>query len=96
LFTQQPLNVSTEVITSAVLLGLFVMALINISVMYGVSNMPIHRSAIILLFEIVVGAVSSQWLTNEIIELHEWIGGALVILAAYLTATSQVEKVPVL
>lgn len=92
LFTQQPVNVSTEVISAAVLLGLFVMALINISVMYGVSNMPIHRSAIILLFEIVVGAVTSQWLTNEVIELHEWIGGILVVLSAYLTATSQFEK----
>jgi drug/metabolite transporter (DMT)-like permease len=94
LLTQPPLNVSTEVISATVLLGLFVMALINISVMYGVSNMPIHRSAIILLFEIVVGAVTSQWLTSEVIELHEWIGGTLVVLAAYLTATSQTEKEP--
>ena len=90
-FTGQPLTASGEVIAAAALLGAFVMALMNIAVVYGVSNMPVHRSAIILLFEIVVGAISSILLTNEIIQLREWIGGALVILAAYLTAINQVE-----
>jgi len=47
--------------------------------------MPIHRSAVILLFELVAGAVSSQWLTNEIVTTTEWFGGALIVLAAYLS-----------
>lgn len=92
IFTKQTLAVSTEVIAGAWLLGAIVMTLMNVAVVYGVTNMPVHRSAIILLFEIVVGAVSSLWLTNEVIELREWIGGSLVILAAYLTATSQVDN----
>lgn len=91
IFTKQTLAVSTEVIAGAWLLGAIAMTLMNIAVVYGVTNMPVHRSAIILLFEIVVGAVSSLLLTHEVIELREWIGGLLVILAAYLTATSQVE-----
>lgn len=96
IFTEQKLDVSTNVIVAAGGLGAIAMALTNIAVVYGVSNMPVYRSAIILLFEIVVGAVSSLLLTNEIIELREWIGGSLVILAAYLTATSQVEDGAVL
>jgi len=91
IFTQQELAVATEVIAGAWILGAVVMTLMNIAVVYGVSNMPVYRSAIILLFEIVVGAVSSLLLTNEVIEMREWIGGGLVILAAYLTAISQVE-----
>jgi drug/metabolite transporter (DMT)-like permease len=91
IYMEQPLDAPGEVIIGALLLGTIAMALTNIAVVYGVSNMPVHRSAIILLFEIVVGAVSSLFLTNEVIELHEWIGGFLVILAAYLTATRQVE-----
>jgi len=91
ILTEQKLNVATEVIAGAWLLGAIAMTLMNIAVVYGVTNMPVYRSAIILLFEIVVGAVSSLLLTNEVIELREWIGGGLVILAAYLTATSQVE-----
>ena len=91
IFTGQPLSVSSETIAGAWILGAVAMTLMNIAVVYGVTNMPVHRSAIILLFEVVVGAVSSLLLTNEVIELREWIGGVLVILAAYLTATSQVE-----
>ena len=91
IFTGQPLSVSGETIAAAWILGAVAMTLMNIAVVYGVTNMPVHRSAIILLFEVVVGAVSSLLLTNEVIELREWIGGLLVILAAYLTATRQVE-----
>jgi len=91
IFTEQKLSVTTEVIASAWILGAVAMSMMNIAVVYGVTNMPVHRSAIILLFEIVVGAISSILLTNEIIQLREWIGGALVILAAYLTASRQVE-----
>lgn len=91
IFTGQKLAVSTEVIAGAWLLGAIAMTLMNIAVVYGVTNMPVHRSAIILLFEIVVGAISSILLTNEVIQLREWIGGGLVMLAAYLTAIRQVE-----
>ena len=96
LVTNQELAVSTEVIAGAWLLGAVAMTLMNIAVVYGVTNMPVYRSAFILLFEIVVGSVSSLLLTNEVIELREWIGGGLVILAAYLTATSQIEDEAVL
>jgi len=91
IFSDVKLDAPTEIITGAWLLGAVAMTLMNITVVYGVTNMPVYRSAIILLFEIVVGAVSSLYLTNEVVELREWIGGGLVILAAYLTATSQVE-----
>jgi len=91
IFTEQRLAVTTEVIAGAWLLGAVAMTIMNIAVVYGVTNMPIHRSAIILLFEIVVAAVSSLLLTNEVIELREWIGGGLVIFAAYLTAIRQAE-----
>lgn len=83
---------TADVMVWAWILGAVVMTLVNIAVVYGVTHMPVHRSAVILLFEIVVGAVSSLLLTNEVIQLQEWIGGALVILAAYLTARRHIEK----
>lgn len=89
ILTEQKLTAPTEMIAGAWILGAVVMSMMNIAVVYGVSNMPVHRSAIILLFEIVIGAVSSLLLTNEVIELREWIGGLLVMLAAYLTAVRQ-------
>lgn len=90
--TGEKMTAEVNVTLWAFFLGVAVMTLMNIAVVYGVTHMPVHRSAIILLFEIVVGAVSSLLLTNEVIQLQEWIGGSLVILAAYLTAIQHVKK----
>ncbi len=76
---------------AALLIGLFGITIMTLTVVYGVTHMPLHRSAIILLFEIIVGAVSSQLLTNEVISVQEWFGGALVMLAAFLSAKKQAE-----
>jgi drug/metabolite transporter (DMT)-like permease len=76
----------------AVLLGWFGFMIMTVAVIYGVSHMPVHRSAVILLFELVVGAVSSQLLTDEYVQLQEWIGGGLILLAAYLAAHQQVGE----
>ena len=43
----------------AAMLGWFGFFLMTVSVIYGVSHMPVHRSAVILLFELIVGAVGS-------------------------------------
>lgn len=74
------------------LLGLFGVVLMTLSVLYGVTHMPISRSAVILLFEIVAGAISSQLLSNEVILLVEWIGGGLIILAAYLSTRNHLNE----
>lgn len=58
---------------------------------YGVTNLPVHRSAVIFLFEIVAGAASAALLTNELISSKEWAGGGMVILAAWLTAMDSIQ-----
>jgi drug/metabolite transporter (DMT)-like permease len=58
----------------------------TVAVQYGVSHMPVHRSAVILLFELVIGAVSSLLLTDEVVLIREWVGGIMIITAAYLAA----------
>jgi drug/metabolite transporter (DMT)-like permease len=70
----------------AVLLGLGGFLVMTLAVVYGVTHMPVHRSAVILLFELVAGAVSSQLLTDEVILQREWIGGGMIIIAAWLAA----------
>lgn len=62
------------------------MLIMTYTAQYGVTHLPVHRSAVIFLFEIVVGAVSAALLTEEIVSGREWLGGCLVILAAWLTA----------
>ena len=36
----------------------------------------------------VAGAVSQQLLTDEIVTVREWVGGALIVIGAYLSARS--------
>ena len=80
-------SATVPVIAPNILLGVVALAVVGMVVMtllvqYGVSNMPVHRSAIILLFELVAGAVSQQLLTDEVLTSAEWIGGLLVVAAA--------------
>ncbi len=67
-------------------LGLFGILFMTLLVQYGVSNMPVHRSAVIMLFELVVGAASQQLLTSERVGMREWAGGVLIMAGAYLSA----------
>ena len=77
---------------AAALLGWFGFVVMTVTVIYGVSHMPVHRSAVILLFELVVGAVSSLILTDERVLLQEWLGGALILTAAYLAAHAHIGE----
>lgn len=70
----------------AILLGLGGFLVMTVTVLYGVTRMPVHRSAVILLFELVAGAVSSMLLTDEIVLPREWLGGVLIVMAAWLAA----------
>ncbi len=83
-------HVAWETILGAIALGV-ALAATTFAIQYGVSHMPVHRSAVILLFELIIGAVSAQLLTDETVRLIEWIGGALILTAAWLTARRQVE-----
>lgn len=60
----------------------------TISVLYGLARMPVFRSAILMLFELLVAAASAWALTNERMTVVEWIGGALIFVAAYGMAKS--------
>lgn len=79
-------TISSQAWLGAVLLGIVGIFSASLALIYGVKKMPVHRSAVILLFELVAGAVSAQWLTDEIVTVMEWTGGALIIFAAYLSA----------
>ena len=53
----------------------------TLAVIHGVSRMPVRRSAVILLVEILVGALSAWWLAGEALSGREWLGGALILVA---------------
>jgi drug/metabolite transporter (DMT)-like permease len=55
----------------------------TIAVLYGLARMPVFRAAILMLFELLVAAVSAWLLTDERMTSIEWLGGALIFIAAY-------------
>ncbi len=84
-------EVEREVVVGALSLGAIGMVVMTLVVLYGVTHMPAHRSAVILLFELVVGAVSAQLLTDEHVTLNEWVGGLLIVLAGWYAARHQIR-----
>jgi len=78
--------VGGKVLFAAVMLGLCGFLVMTLAVLYGVTRMPLHRSAIILLFELVAGAISAMLLTDEVVLPREWLGGFMIVSAAALAA----------
>ena len=76
----------------AILLGLIGVATMTVAVMYGLARMPVYRSSVIMLFELIVAAIAAWWLTNEVMTGREWFGGCLILLAAYGVAVLEKEK----
>ncbi|WP_456405016.1 DMT family transporter [Thiolapillus sp.] len=70
-------------------LGAFGFMLATLAVIYGVSHMPVQRSAVILLIEILVGAISAWWLAGEKLSMLEWLGGGLIILAGLIAISRE-------
>lgn len=62
---------------------LFIMAPL---VQYGLVRMPANRAIVILLSELVFAALTAWWLAGETMGLQEWIGGALIALAALMSS----------
>lgn len=67
-------------------LGVSGFLLATLAVQYGATHLPVQRTTVLLLFEIVAGAVSSAWLAGEYTGPREWLGGLLIVGAGVATA----------
>ncbi len=91
---QQLPDISLAILAAAVVLGIAGFMLSTVALQYGVTHMPVQRSAVILLFELVAGAVSSMWLAGEVLEYRDYVGGFMIIMAAYFVSVWNSEEVP--
>jgi drug/metabolite transporter (DMT)-like permease len=55
-------------------------------VQYGVTLIKATRASVLFLFELVVAAIAAYFLTDETMNLYEWIGGALIVAASVFAA----------
>lgn len=78
---------------SAGILCLFIgfpfMLIMTWTAQYGVTHLPIQRSSVIFLLEIVAGAISAALLTNEVVKNAEYIGGFLIVSAGLISIIKQ-------
>ena len=59
---------------------------------YGLTHTPANRAIVILLFELVVVAVSSYYLAHEVLNPREWIGGAMIVAASIFSGLMDKES----
>jgi drug/metabolite transporter (DMT)-like permease len=81
---------------SWLILGLLGIALCatSFAVQYGVTHMLSNRAMLLFLFELVIAAISSYFLANEVMQLHDWIGALLIVSASLLSGKLHVgEKI---
>ncbi len=55
-------------------------------VQYGVTLIKATRASVLFLFELVVAAIAAYFLTNETMNIYEWIGGALIVASSVFAA----------
>ncbi|CFB63757.1 DMT family transporter [Pandoraea apista] len=60
-------------------------AVTNVIVQFGLARVPANQAALIMLFEIVVAAVSSWWLASEGLGVREIAGGLCIVAAGVLS-----------
>jgi len=57
----------------------------SFAVQYGLSTLPANRVIILLLFELVFAAFASYFLADELMDLRDWVGAALIVSASLLS-----------
>jgi len=91
-FQVKPPSIGVSIYMGGAVLGMLGILLMTVLVQYGVTHMPVYRSAVLSLIELVAGAVAQQLLTDEVVHLREWIGGALIVPGAWLAARASRAK----
>jgi drug/metabolite transporter (DMT)-like permease len=61
------------------------------AVQFGLARISPNRVIVILLFELIVVAVTGVWWANEVISMNEWIGGVMILAATGVTAIGGVK-----
>ena len=61
----------------------------NVALQYGASRLPANVTAVVMLSEIVFASASAAWWGGANIGAPLWIGGALIVLAALLSAAQR-------
>lgn len=65
----------------------------NLTLQFGAARLPANTTALIMLFEIAVAAMSASWLAGENLSVRALLGGALIVGAAASSLLSRPARV---
>ena len=82
-------GISPYALLLLVAMGLAIFA-VNWVMQYGLSRVPANRAIVILLFELVVAALSSYFLAGEAMRLQDWVGGAMIVAAGFFSSKLEI------
>jgi drug/metabolite transporter (DMT)-like permease len=57
----------------------------SFAVQYGVTHLPANQAVVLFQFELVIAAISSYWLADEVMSARDWLGATLIIFASFLS-----------
>jgi drug/metabolite transporter (DMT)-like permease len=80
----EPLRAGLPAIGLIVLLGAVIFAT-NLAVQHGLTGVGANQAIVLLLSELIVGAVSSYFLASEAMRWNQWLGGAMIVGASLLS-----------
>lgn len=66
--------------------------LATIAMQYGLSHTPANRAIVILLFELVIVAITSYYWAEEMLSTREWVGGAMIVAASAFSGMMEKEN----
>lgn len=75
-----PFSAPWWALPAALAVGLIWLSSMIAATQFGISNLPLQRSSLLLLFELVVGAASAAILAGEALSATELLGGACIVL----------------
>jgi drug/metabolite transporter (DMT)-like permease len=78
------LNAGWSAAALLIAIGLIALAA-NLAVQHGLNVVSANQAIVILLSELVVGAVASYVLAGEVMHWNQWAGGAIIMLATLLS-----------
>ncbi|MGB3961225.1 MAG: DMT family transporter, partial [Sulfurimonas sp.] len=81
-----PQSISGAAWSGIVLYAVFWLLIANIGSQWGVTHMEAGRSSIIIILELITAVVSATLIAGEIMQMNEYIGGALILAAALIEA----------
>lgn len=63
----------------------------TIAMQYGLTHTPANRAIVILLFELVIVAITSYYWAKEVLSAREWLGGAMIVAASAFSGMMEKE-----